>query len=333
MIADYIRYLHEKRNVKRDSIKVQLAAVLRFFRNNKDEFHLTARHFQRDLPPDESMSVYGDDRPYTTDEIAQTLEACDMRTKAVVYLLCSTGMRIGALYSLQMCDLTPVTFRNTTIYRIQVYARTRDSYYTFSTPECYHYIKNFYLKDRERCGEVLKDKSPLIREQFNADNPFTINSPRFISSRDIEYMLTRALKRAGVRKPREIHMSHGFRKFFVSQCESSQMKSVHVSMLAGHDTGIKRPYYIPKESLVLEDFMTHAADALTIDPKKRLEQENAELRKNQTDYLAELGELRHDFDEFKQLLVHLGPESRKQLVDEFKEKVGDKAEIEWSCDD
>ena len=73
-------------------------------------------------------------------------------------------------------------------------------------------------------------------------------------------------------------------------------------------------------------------DRITIDPTPRLRQENAELRKTQSDYLAELGDLRHDFNEMKQLLVHLSKESQKQLVDEFSQKVGDKADIEWSCD-
>jgi hypothetical protein len=52
------------------------------------------------------------------------------------------------------------------------------------------------------------------------------------------------------------------------QCESSQMKSLHLhlSMLAAHDTGIKKHYHMP-DSVVLEDFMTHAADALTILPE------------------------------------------------------------------
>jgi hypothetical protein len=76
----------------------------------------------------------------------------------------------------------------------------------------------------------------------------------------------------------------------------------------------------------------HAADALTVDPTQRLQQENQELRRNQSDYLAELGELRHDFNEMKQLLVHLSKDSQKQLVNEFYQKVGDKADIEWSCD-
>lgn len=66
---------------------------------------------------------------------------------------------------------------------------------------------------------------------------------------------------------------------------------------------------------------------MTIDP--RLKKENEELKK---DYLAELGDLRQEFNEMKQLLVHLSKESQKQLVDEFYQKVEDKADIEWSCD-
>jgi hypothetical protein len=79
---------------------------------------------------------------------------------------------------------------------------------------------------------VLKDGSPLIREQFNKDNPFTINAPSFVSQKAIEYIIDETLKKAGVRKPGLIHLSHGFRKFFVSQCESTPMKSVHVSLSA-----------------------------------------------------------------------------------------------------
>jgi hypothetical protein len=65
---------------------------------------------------------------------------------------------------------------------------------------------------------------------------------------------------------------------------------------------------------------------LTIDPNQRLRQENAELK----NYFAELGDLRHEFNEMKHLLVHLSKDSQKQLVNEYFQKVGDKADIEWS---
>jgi hypothetical protein len=44
-----------------------------------------------------------------------------------------------------------------------------------------------------------------------------------------------------------------------------------------------------KHADVNSDYVMHEADLLTVGPRKRLEKENAELKK---DYLAELGDLR-----------------------------------------
>ena len=273
--------------------------ILHFFQINNDEFHLTIRNFQRDLPPDESTSTYGDDRPYTTNEIAQVIQVSDLRTRVAILLLCSSGMRIGALHSLQIGDLTPVTINKITLYRIQVYARARDRYYTFCTPECYNVIVDYYLKDRERCGEELKDKNPLIREQFNPDNPFTINSPRFVSTRGIEYMITHALKRAGVRKPKEVHMSHGFCKFFKSQAESfSAMKSINIELLMGHNIGVSGHYYKPTEQEVFHDYLK-AVDALTIVSAQTLEKQVKDLEDKHSD---EWEALMKEVNELKRLL-------------------------------
>ena len=38
------------------------------------------------------------------------------------------------------------------LYKVQVYARTRDKYFTFCTPECAKAIQE-YLDYRKRCGE------------------------------------------------------------------------------------------------------------------------------------------------------------------------------------
>ena len=96
-----------------------------------------------------------------------------------------------------------------------------------------------------------------------------------------------------------------------SERDSNQgMKSINVEMLLGHDIGVSGHFYRPAESDILEDYMTYAADALTIDPTQRLKQENAELKKTQSDYLADVGDLRHDFNEMKQLPVHLSKENQ-----------------------
>jgi hypothetical protein len=128
------------------------------------------------------------------------------------------------LPSLQIGDLTKITLPNRdkaiTVYKIQVYARSKsDRYYTFCTPECYKAIRD-YLDYRRRCGEKIqieleteletdsdsdtgtnnkKDRSPLFRRQFNKENPFEINAPRPMGKQAFTVILDEALKRSGVK--------------------------------------------------------------------------------------------------------------------------------------
>jgi hypothetical protein len=46
--------------------------------------------------------------------------------------------------------------------KITVYYGTKEEYITFCTPEAANAI-DIYLKYRERCGEILTEKSPLFR--------------------------------------------------------------------------------------------------------------------------------------------------------------------------
>ena len=305
MIVDYILYLRDEKPGKklcRSSIKSHVSAILHFFQVNNDDFNLTMKNFRIHLPSAEHDLSF--DRPYTRDEIAQITKNTDIRTKVVIELLSSTGMRMGALNTLRIEDLTKLEYHNIALYRVQIYARTRDAYYSFCTPECYNSIQA-YLDYRRRNHEEIKNNSPLIREQFNKDNPFTVNVPRFVTGKAIEYLIEHALERSGMRKVGEVHMSHGFRKFFITQCESSQMKSVHVSMLSGHDTGIKKRYYIPNESIVLEDYMTHAVDALTIDSAQRLQ---TKVKKLETEQSEELKQVRSEMQSMKGYINELSEE-------------------------
>lgn len=191
VIIDYILYLREW-GIKLGSIKTQVAAIIHFFQINIDDFNLKMNNFRLHLPPGESIN---EDRPYTTQEIIQVLAqgSPDLRTKVAVLLLCSSGIRMGDLHSLQIGDLTKIEQFNLRLYKVQIYARTRDRYYTFCTPECAAAIYA-YLNYRRRFGEQLADKSPLLRKQFNPDNPFTINVPLSVSSvseNGIEYIESR----------------------------------------------------------------------------------------------------------------------------------------------
>ena len=329
LVIKYILSMRDDvgKRYSRSTVNTNVAAIVYFLESN--DIELNKRKLRRYYPSDESTN---DDRPYTREEIAKILSVCDLREKAMILLMASSGVRIGALCSMQISDLTEVDFQGSKLYKVQVYARTRDKYTAFTTSESYNAIQE-YLNFRKRYGEELKDKpkSPLFRKHFNKEDPFIINVPKGLSDVSVKKAVDGVLKKSGA-KTSECMRSHAWRKGFKSICEQSGMKSINVEMLLGHDIGVSGHYYRPAESDMLEDYMTHAADALTIDPNQRLMQENAQLKKNQSDYLTELGDLRHDFNEMKQLLVHLSKESQKQLVDEFFQKVGDKADIEWSCD-
>lgn len=66
------------------------------------------------------------------------------------------------------------------------------------------------------------------------------------------------------------------------------MKSINVELLMGHDIGVSGHYYRPAESDILEDFMSHAADALTISDEYRLKKRNQELETVQAQEIASL---------------------------------------------
>ena len=74
----------------------------------------------------------------------------------------------------------------------------------------------------------------------------------------MRYIIKQVVQRSGVynQSKREVHLSHGMRKFFMTQCERAGMKSLNVEMLLGHNVGLAGHYYRPAESDLLEDYMT-----------------------------------------------------------------------------
>jgi integrase len=64
---------------------------------------LNTKKIKRFLPNDEGH--YNQDRPYSTDEIVKILDKCDIRSRVIILLMTSTGMRIGALPCLRLSDI------------------------------------------------------------------------------------------------------------------------------------------------------------------------------------------------------------------------------------
>lgn len=111
LVINYAKSLRDDsdKKYKRSTVQNRIAAII-YFLENKD-IEPNKRKIRRYLPPDEGSTKY-DDRTYTLDEIQKLLSVCDLRTRVMVLLLASSGMRIGALHSLRIGDLTKIEFWN-----------------------------------------------------------------------------------------------------------------------------------------------------------------------------------------------------------------------------
>jgi integrase len=307
-IIDHITYLKDVQHLSCLSIEVHLSGIFHFFEMN--DYYLNTKKIKRFLPEHES-DYYARDRPYSTNEIERILSKCDVRARAVVLLMTSAGMRIDGLRDLRIGDIKKMD--EFSIYLIWVYNRSmKDRYYTFCTPEAAKAVDE-YLEYRKSLGEKLKDNSPLIRERFNIGE----KPPRFLSPRMLSFIFEDVLKKARVNQPpigkpkwkkRDVMRSHGFRKFFITQCDKANINFTVREYLSGHRLPNQDASYIRTTE---EDRLTEyakAIDLLTISPENRLRKQVAE-QESTIHKLAEkdkqIEEMVRKQEQFEQLIQSL----------------------------
>ena len=222
------------------------------------------------------------DRAYTTEEIQQLLVKVDERTSVVILLLASTGIRIGAVPDLKLKHLTKI--KDYDLYQITVYENTKDEYYCFCSPECANAIDSYFAY-RERCYEMIGPNSPLIREQFDRDNPDT----RHVSLDTLVFLIREMLVAAGIQKVehltetnavgrhrKEVMTSHGFRKFATTNMIRAKVNPEAREMLLRHSIGLSDSYYRPDANEILTEYLK-AVDLLTINEENRLKRKVEKL--------------------------------------------------------
>ena len=277
-IIDYLIHLREERKLAPNSIKSYLAGVKRFYDMND----ITINWKRVWMYQGESYKVV-DDTAYTADQIKLLVDNADMRDKAIILLLASTGMRGGAVPKLKLKDLTPIE----NLYKIRVYKHTHEQYYTYCTPET-RICLDVYLDFRTRCGERLKDDSPLFRWRFNPNKDPHVKV-RGITFSSIANMMRKLLNKTGVRptvplkegkhpKHTNLPVIHSFRKFAITQMIRAGVEFGAREQLVGHRQGLDSHYDRRNSGEILAEYMK-AVNHLTIDPANRLRSENRELRK------------------------------------------------------
>jgi integrase len=252
-----------------------------------------------------------EDRGYTREEISKLLEFCkSLRTRVMILLMASTGMRLGSLPKLRFGDLNLVPEHN--LYQIHVDAYSKeDHYFTFCNPECRKVIEN-YLDNRRRDGERITKSSPLLRAEYNTrlarDDWECANKVKPISEPTVKRCISQVLYDSGLRTPlaidpsvslnnrRAVPMDHGFRRFFGTSCRHAGVHDDYVKWLSGRELGGSEDAYFlpqPDSSGIYRELLEgnnkkagylDAIDWLTIDNSKRLQRENEMLKVKKSEY-------------------------------------------------
>jgi len=230
-----------------------------------NDITLNWKKITRTIPKSKRRST---DRIPKKDEVKQLLNYPDRRIKAAVLVMISSGIRLGAWDYLTWGDITPITKNEKIIAaKMIVYRGEQEEYPTFITPEAYQALKE-YIEFRISHGEIIKEKSWVLRDEFDVSNhgKGLATVPKQLKSIGLTRLVERALWAEGIRKPLEtgqkrhpFKVNHGFRKFFNTMAMRS-MKPILVEMLMGHSIGLGDNYYRPSEKEILEEYVKAIPD-------------------------------------------------------------------------
>ena len=273
-----------------------LAAIMTFYELN--DVPLNKKKIYRYLGEEERPL---DNRGYTTEEISKMLEVSDERTRAIILLLASSGIRIRAIIDLKLEDL--ITIPDYKLYQMRVYSDSNQRYLTLTTPEAAKAI-DLYLKYRERCGERLTPKSSLFRDQFDREDVVSVHNAKPLKLRTVERLVSRTVEKSGIRtveRVTELHrekgkirknvkLTIGFRKFFDTQLIYAKVEQRTKELFMGHSIGLDDHYFSPVDTYVLNEYLK-AVDYLTINEENRLRLKLDEVTKKKDG--IETMELKH----------------------------------------
>jgi integrase len=276
LIADYITHLKVDQRLSFNTVSLYVASVAHFYSMN--DVSLNWKKLSKFKGKKRSVI---EDKPYTKEQIRQLLDFSDLRGKCIILLMCSAGLRRGALPRLRIRDLEKI--QKYGLYKISVYEKEEEGYVTTN-----HLDQ--YFEWRAVQGERLTDTTPVIRRGFSSLN---VARPKAISEHAIDWFINNLLDKSCIRPKTqnklnrtEIMQCHGFRKYFETTSKLAGMDSLLIDRCMGHKTRLKDSYTKLNDDQILEgnDRMIGyigAIDNLTINEENRLRIKVDELTQKQ----------------------------------------------------
>jgi integrase len=290
-----------------------LYAVLAFYKYN--DIELRQKRIARYLGTGAKFT--NRDRGYTTEEIQRMLDHADIRGKALILLLCSSGIRVGAVPELRLRHFHKIEQYG--IYRVTVYEGSNEEYYTYTTKEAADAIQA-YIKHREDNGELVSEDSPFLRDRYaiHRINPEKLaRHVQPLSNKGVSELIFYILQKCGILQERRAKREslamrngtnginggsscsgnehqgsirhdtkrvHAFRKFFNLALINANVKLPTKELLMGHQSNLQldNSYFRPSEPEVLAEYLK-AIDLLTINDVNRLQKEVSILKEKESE--------------------------------------------------
>ena len=322
LIGEYVGYL-KCRNVSGSTIRQGVQAVKHLLVMNDSETSISWYKLSKLMPPARKVGL---DRAPTKEEIRRLLEYADIRMRALILLLVSSGIRIGSVEHLKWKHVEEVVTNGQRFAKLRVpVAKGGDGYITFISPEAYSALLE-YRKLRESEGEKISGESPLIRV-VKWSKTEAKGEPLPATSKSLRNELHILWHRAGLRNKsdggaHDVKAVHGFRKFFATRLENAGVGRLVVETLLGHRVSLASNYYKPTEKELMEAYIkaipeitiSEAAEARSEMQKRLIESgvKIAELEKINTALQEKLTQLETEFNTLKTLVNELIAKSRRK---------------------
>ncbi|MGI0033068.1 MAG: tyrosine-type recombinase/integrase [Nitrososphaeraceae archaeon] len=188
-----IRYLVEK-NISREYKNLIVSTIKHACEIN--DIILNWKKIKKFIKSEKTNNeTNGRDRGYKHEEIRKILDFSDQRIKSAFLILASTGMRIGALHSLRICDLERVD----DLYKIRAYSGYKEEYVTYCTLETAAEIDT-YLQFSKRHGEKITGDSFLLVKKFNVSLKIKGFRGKPYGKRSLPIILEDYIRNSGLRK-------------------------------------------------------------------------------------------------------------------------------------
>lgn len=198
---------------------------------------------------------------YSKGQIQKLLGVCDVKYKAIVLFLSSSGIRREALVELKLEDMEYLDEYK--LYKLKVYRRTNWEYTAFTTPEAAEAVK-YYI-------DQYKPKFWLFPSRFSEEE--------HMGTGVISGMIRKLNLTLGIGSAKShltsfrsgIPSVHGLRHFTISQMKKAKVDLEIAKLLTGHSIGIRKGYLSKyDDNDLLQDYLP-AIPFLTINETLQLQ--------------------------------------------------------------